>query len=926
MKKNKPMKIDFEGINRAAKNRSRDLLEAWTPGGKYRGDLYIPCNPTREDKKPGSFKINYKTGIWNDYATGEGGGDFIDLYGYLFGHKTQGEAAKALAEDLRIRISPISPRNQKKKPPKQAKLKSWTVLRPVPENSSEPPQKHPKLGSPSMIWTYRNEKGQLMSYVWRFDMRDGSKIILPLTFCTDENWNRAWQWQAQPELRSLYGLELLASTEKNVPVLVVEGEKAADAARNMLSDSMTVITWQSGSKATHMTDWGPLNEHSVFLWPDADKPGFEAALSVTEFATIAQAKSIGIVPPPSDAPKGWDLADATDWTREKVLDWIEKNKLDREAFKRLALERYNIGDKSKKETLPSSQFNVTKDGVYFKEITRDGDIEEQWLCSPLDVLGVTRDEDNQNWGRLLQITDLDGVAHKWAMPMEMTSGNGEPYRQQLANLGLQLAGGTKSKTRLHQYITQTTSDARALCVKRTGWHSDKFVLHDHTYGSIETERTILQGQFFENPYRCRGNLKDWQESVGMLCVGNSRLVFAVSLAFAAVMLHHAGAESGGFNLIGPSSIGKTTILQAAASVCGGGGDNGYIRSWRATDNGIEAIAASHCDTLLCLDEMGQATGANVAESAYMLANGMGKVRATKNGTNAPINTWRSTFLSTGEISLEQKIMEDPRLKVHAGQTVRIVDIQADAGGGFGAFEELHNLGNGDEFAQKINRTSTSYYGTPLRAFLEKATEDLNSVRKRLNAINEQFYTAHCPPKADGQVKRVCRRFAHGAAAGELAVEIGVLPWKPAEATKAALTCFHNWLDTRGGAGAAEVRDSIRQIRAFFEKNGSTRFELASPHEREGNLMKMNNSTSFDRHNRAGFRVTQLGYDEYEYWVLPEVFRNEICKGFDHKMVCRELIKQDILSAGNNGGYQMNKRLPGMGQKKVYVINSGIFEE
>jgi len=66
-----------------------------------------------------------------------------------------------------------------------------------------------------------------------------------------------------------------------------------------------------------------------------------------------------------------------------------------------------------------------------------------------------------------------------------------------------------------------------------------------------------------------------------------------------------------------------------------------------------------------------------------------------------------------------------------------------------------------------------------------------------------------------------------------------------------------------------------------------------------------------------------------YLVLPETFRNEICKGFDYKMICRELKKLGILETGGSGGFMMNKRLPGMGmqnQKKVYVINDKIFED
>jgi putative DNA primase/helicase len=69
--------IDFEGINRAALRNGRSFLQDLVPGGKFRSLEYEVRNPTRHDKNPGSFKINYKTGVWKDFASGEGGSDLI---------------------------------------------------------------------------------------------------------------------------------------------------------------------------------------------------------------------------------------------------------------------------------------------------------------------------------------------------------------------------------------------------------------------------------------------------------------------------------------------------------------------------------------------------------------------------------------------------------------------------------------------------------------------------------------------------------------------------------------------------------------------------------------------------------------------------------------------------------------------------------
>ena len=91
--------IDFDSINTAALRSARPLLESLLPGGKFRSLEYVVKNPRRTDEQPGSFSINYKTGVWKDFATNDGGSDLISLVAYLEGG-SQGEAARELANKL----------------------------------------------------------------------------------------------------------------------------------------------------------------------------------------------------------------------------------------------------------------------------------------------------------------------------------------------------------------------------------------------------------------------------------------------------------------------------------------------------------------------------------------------------------------------------------------------------------------------------------------------------------------------------------------------------------------------------------------------------------------------------------------------------------------------------------------------------------
>jgi putative DNA primase/helicase len=312
-------------------------------------------------------------------------------------------------------------------------------------------------------------------------------------------------------------------------------------------------------------------------------------------------------------------------------------------------------------------FILRKDGVHFLEEDKDGVPSAVKVCSPLHVVALTRDAEGEAWGRLLEFTDPEGKSHQWAMPMSMLAGRGDEYRKELLHKGLCIEPGSKAQNRLQSYLSSSNPKRYARCVPRVGWHGGQFVFPDEVYGSEQAEQVILQTECQRNPFTVQGSLVEWKNNVAALCEGNSRLVFAVSLALAAPLLEVAGQESGGIHFVGGSSTGKTTVLQLAGTTAGGGGINGFIEQWRATDNGLEATAAMHCDCPLLLDEVGQASGKVAGEVAYMLANGQGKNRANRTGGNKPSLQWRTLFLSTGEITLSDKIKEDKFSRAMAGQ-------------------------------------------------------------------------------------------------------------------------------------------------------------------------------------------------------------------------------------------------------------------
>jgi hypothetical protein len=93
--------VDFERINAVALTYLNEILNRWLPKGRRRRGEFVARNPTRFDRREGSFSVNVRTGRWADFATGDKGGDVISLAAYLF-NMTQREAAMALARMLKI--------------------------------------------------------------------------------------------------------------------------------------------------------------------------------------------------------------------------------------------------------------------------------------------------------------------------------------------------------------------------------------------------------------------------------------------------------------------------------------------------------------------------------------------------------------------------------------------------------------------------------------------------------------------------------------------------------------------------------------------------------------------------------------------------------------------------------------------------------
>ena len=78
---------------------SRPSVAACSPTADGRVAKFVALNPQRGDRHLGSFKINLKTGVWADFASGDKGSDPVSLVAFIEDCR-QGEAALKLARML----------------------------------------------------------------------------------------------------------------------------------------------------------------------------------------------------------------------------------------------------------------------------------------------------------------------------------------------------------------------------------------------------------------------------------------------------------------------------------------------------------------------------------------------------------------------------------------------------------------------------------------------------------------------------------------------------------------------------------------------------------------------------------------------------------------------------------------------------------
>jgi predicted P-loop ATPase len=294
--------MEIKQVAQSLLSNSESLLNEWFPNGKLIGREYTLGDLSGA---PGeSLKINVDSGKWADFSTGEKGGDLVSLYAAMKKIK-QIEAAKELSG---VEYSKPSSAGHSKPAPLEYNL----VKPPV---DKRPPTADRELGEASNVYTYLDQNSEPIFYVVRYDLQDGKKEFRPYSFTDLGKWTR----RAPKDPRPLYGLNRLKDKKY---VLIVEGEKAADAAHGFTSGHYAVVSWPNGVNSVDKVDWSPVYGKQILIWPDHDEAGRKAASLIAK-KLLNECPEVKVINTKTlNLPDGWDAADSN-FTWDEFKAWAK---------------------------------------------------------------------------------------------------------------------------------------------------------------------------------------------------------------------------------------------------------------------------------------------------------------------------------------------------------------------------------------------------------------------------------------------------------------------------------------------------------------------------------------------------------------------------------------------------------------------------
>lgn len=614
-------------------------------------------------------------------------------------------------------------------------------------------------------------------------------------------------------------------------------------------------------------------------------------------------------------------------------------------------------------------FTLEDDGVFL--IPQDKNKPPKKVCSWLKVAARTIDEKSNEEGFIVNFRNGSGKLRELNFSRSKLAANSSTLNEELEGQGLQIfsEGSKRNFSALVRYLKAVIYDGKIperRVIPRAGWASEdyKTFLFSNRCISIEdeSERPLLSKEAPPMLSESKGTLEEWKASISKISDYSARLRFALSVSLASVLVSVVKGNNRLFNFVGQSGSGKSTILHSAWSVWGRARN---IYTFKASKNGLEEIFSERNDVLFAGDEVKQLTAEGIYDLAFNYAEGQGKARSDMGRKAQEIKEWRGYALTASEEDLQtMKAAKQKRgmPTTLEGEAVRFLQIPAAAGpwGVFDCFpqelmpQEFDGTHQHEEDEEQtkdgipaalrekqnfyvtsaVNALNETAYGTAGPAFIEQIEHDikgkgLETFKKDLEdcmALFKERINAEFNAGERSQV-RVLQAFALVAAAGELAISYGVLPYEKGKALEDAATIFQAWTASEGTA-EQQAEIAVEMVRNASESSrGFRRYQW----EIGGGFQTKDDGIG------SVIEGTVIEYDGdkplcviYQPRQFTKVVKNT---GVERERLIRELLKREMLFKPNGdkahyGQRQLRKDIPKIGIFKswYFILLNGIYPE
>lgn len=547
----------------------------------------------------------------------------------------------------------------------------------------------------------------------------------------------------------------------------------------------------------------------------------------------------------------------------------------------------------------SSKFEMQNDGLY-----QVIGVKKEYISQPFKVLSAFSDIDGVSNGLQILFKKYDGAEIEFNFKKtDLISKNGNVIAD-LVDYGFKY--DLSKLSNLRNALNSLETENIATITYKNGWvdENNSYFLSGKML-SGDTNHKVIWGGDIAEKYQQKGTLENWNYVVGNACKHSNAMALTVCAALSGAALKICKNDGFGFHFYGGSSNGKSLLIEAGASVYGK-----EVKSWNTTANGIEGAACAANDGIICLDELSEGTAKDVSKIAYMLANGKGKQRANINGDAKKIKTWKLVLLSSGEVTLEQKINEDNgQSKLKAGQLVRFIQIPVFDNNKMGIFKSVpERFKNTAEYADYLKKQIPEYQGVVIQELVKNLAIDkdifVRDFYQKYASILEKKYE-----KSSNQVKRALKHFAITMAIGEYAVSKNILDFEQGFLAKACQKCLDDWIKTMPNTNY-EVLEGVKTIKKFIEVNGQSAFSS-------------DGIDDYMSSKKFGVRVDSKGSEDNLYCFFTTSFVGEVMKGINPKPSLDYLKKAGILITNKD---RNDYKIPYQGkQVRTYAISDKILE-